>query len=109
MLADQMTPVALVVEDEWLLRDDIATELKSEGWHVVEAANGEVAFDLFDMQTIDVLFTDIQLGGWLNGWDVAEALRAQDPELAVIYASGKRGYREASVARIVLCEALQSC
>ena len=79
MLADQMTPVALVVEDEWLLRDDIATELKSEGWHVVEAANGEVAFDLFDMQTIDVLFTDIQLGGWLNGWDVAEALRRRTP------------------------------
>ena len=98
MLADQMWPVALVVEDDWLLRDDIAMELKSEGWHVVEAVNGEAALDLFDT-TIDVLFTDIQLGGCLNGWDVAEALRAQNPELAVIYSSGKSADRARQVSR----------
>ena len=93
MLADQMLAVGLVVEDDWLLRDDIAMELKSEGWHVVEAVNGEAALDLFDTHSIDVLFTDIQLGGRLNGWDVAEALRAQNPELAVIYSSGADKYR----------------
>ena len=94
-----MPRVALVVEDDWLLRDDIAMELKSEGWHVVEAVNGEAALDLFDTHSIDVLFTDIQLGGRLNGWDVAEALRAQNPELAVIYSSGKSADRARQVSR----------
>ena len=99
MLADEPSPVALVVEDECLLRDDIAMELKSEGWRVVEAASGEDALDLFNTHKIDVLFTDIQLGGALNGWDVAEALRAQDTELEVIYASGKSANSERQVSR----------
>ena len=79
MLADQMPPVGLVVEDDWLLRDDIAMELKSEGWHVVEAVNGEAALDLFDTHSIDVLFTDIQLGGRLNGWDGGRSASRAEP------------------------------
>ena len=38
---------------------------------------------------IGVVFTDIQLGGQLNGWDVAEAFRKAYPDICVIYASGR--------------------
>jgi CheY-like chemotaxis protein len=87
-------------------------ELKSGGWHVVEAVNGEAALDLFDTHSIDVLFTDIQLGGRLNGWDVAEAPRAQNPELAVIYSSGKSADTARQVSRglfFALAEIVDAC
>jgi hypothetical protein len=34
------------------------------------------------------LFTDIRLGGRLNGWDVAEIFRKHRPAMRVLYASG---------------------
>ena len=34
------------------------------------------------------MFTDIRLGGQLNGWDVAEIFRDRFPTIRVLYASG---------------------
>ena len=39
-------------------------------------------------QQIDIVITDIQLKGAPTGWDVAEAFRAAQPTMPVIYASG---------------------
>ena len=69
---------------------------------------------MFDTHSIDVLFTDIQLGGRLNGWDVAEAPRAQNPELALIYSSGKSADTARQVSRGLfisgwLAEMVNSC
>jgi DNA-binding NtrC family response regulator len=41
-----------------------------------------------DRPPISVVFTDIQLGGSVTGWDVAEAFRKAHPEIPVIYTSG---------------------
>lgn len=77
------------MEDEVLTRAAIADHLREEGFVVHEADSGEAAFAKRDLQnSIQVLFTDIRLGGTLNGWDVAEAFRAWNPQIAVIYASG---------------------
>jgi FixJ family two-component response regulator len=38
---------------------------------------------------VDVLLTDIKLSGSGSGWDVAEALRAAQPRIGVVYVSGK--------------------
>jgi two-component system cell cycle sensor histidine kinase/response regulator CckA len=80
--------VALVVEDEWLVRDHIAYELKARGWSVVASATGEEALALLAGREVDVLLTDIQLVGPMNGWEVAHAVRPLSPDLPVIYASG---------------------
>ena len=40
------------------------------------------------------MFTDIQLGGQLNGWDVAEAFRRAYPQIRVIYTSGLKTARD---------------
>ena len=64
-----------------------------------EASTGEAALNLHDTSQIDILFTDIQLGGELSGWDVAEALRATWPGLAVIYTSGTSADRSRQVPR----------
>lgn len=89
----------LVVEDEWLLRDDIVHHLKNAGWEVLEASTGEGAISLLENeQQIDVLVTDIQLAGYLNGWEVAEAFRAARPQIPVIYASGNNDDPSRAVA-----------
>jgi CheY-like chemotaxis protein len=83
-------PIILVVEDEWLVRAFIVDFLRTNGCEVLEAANGEEAVGLIDGedQQLDVLFTDIRLGGRLNGWDVAEIFRKHRPAMRVLYASG---------------------
>jgi hypothetical protein len=87
-----MMRTGFVVEDEWLIRLELAEELTAAGWAVREAGNGEEALKLIAKaqaagDTIDFLITDIRLGGAVDGWDVAEACRKAWPGLAVIYVS----------------------
>src|ERR1700704_750358 len=83
------TPVVLVVEDEWLLRDCIAAHLRGARWQVLEARSGEAAIALLNAgEHVDVIVTDIELGGSINGWSVGERFRVIFPQVAVIYTSG---------------------
>lgn len=80
--------VALIVEDEWLIRMELADALAAAGVIVFEASAGEDALAyLQGDHPIDVLITDIRLVGALNGWDIAEAFRTARPDIGVIYAS----------------------
>ena len=80
----------LIVEDEFFLRDMVAMYLRECGWNVLEAASGEDALlHLDEAPDIDVVFTDLRLGGTLNGWDVGEAFRRKLPDLPVIYTTGR--------------------
>ena len=89
-MADSRTcGVALLVEDEWLIRADMAAALEDAGWEVQEASTGEGAVEqLRNGEAIDLLVTDIQLAGYLSGWDVAEAAREVRRDFPVIYTSG---------------------
>ena len=81
----------LVVEDDSMVRLFIVGQLREQGYVVFEAATGEEAICLLTAEHppwISTLFTDIQLGGKLSGWDVAEAFREANPKIQVIYASG---------------------
>lgn len=81
--------LALVVEDEWLVRMEIADALDTTGWTVLEANTGEAALAMVDHNPkIDLVVTDIRLPGPTSGWDVADAFRAADPKTAIIYCSG---------------------
>src|SRR6187397_2032706 len=63
---NQETLTILVVEDEPLLRLMIVDFLRSSGCGVVGAASGEAAVEVLQLRDgIDVVFTDIQLGGTL--------------------------------------------
>jgi CheY-like chemotaxis protein len=68
----------------------IVDYLIDNGCTVIEAGSGEDAVGFINGpdQQLDVLFTDIRLGGALNGWDVAEIFRKRFPDLRVLYASG---------------------
>lgn len=85
-------PTGLVVEDEWLIRLELAEELTAAGWTVREAGTGEDALKFIagaqaDGERLDFLVTDIRLGGAVDGWDVADACRKAWPGLPVIYVS----------------------
>jgi CheY-like chemotaxis protein len=63
-------PVVLLVEDEWLIRADMAAGLEEAGWEVVEASTGKGAIEqLCNGLDIDLLVTDIQLADNLSGWE----------------------------------------
>jgi CheY-like chemotaxis protein len=83
---------ALIVEDDWLLREE-AGGFRDEGWVVLEAGTGGKALELVRVgPTIDILVTDIGLADdVMTGWDVAEAVRIAYPEIPVIYSSGGAG------------------
>jgi len=56
----------LVVDDKLTIRSLIAELLRSNGYEVVEAANGRLAMEALDRQAVDLVITDAcmpELGG----------------------------------------------
>jgi DNA-binding response OmpR family regulator len=80
----------LVVEDEVLVRLILAETLQDEGFHVVEAATGDEAARLIDgPDGFDVVVTDIQMPGRLNGLHVGAHARRRHADIPVIYVTGR--------------------
>lgn len=78
----------LVVEDEVLVLFDLVESLKAAGMTVIDFCAAEEAIaTLKSGAMVDVLITDIQLAGAMNGWDLAETYRNIDQEGGVIYTS----------------------
>jgi CheY-like chemotaxis protein len=78
----------LIVEDEWLIRMELAAAFEDEGYSVLESASGEDAVaSLGQGYAVDLLVTDIRLTGPMTGWDVAAEARLRDPAIGVIYVS----------------------
>jgi DNA-binding NtrC family response regulator len=78
----------LVVEDDLMVGAVAAEALEEAGFVVLIAASAEEAEIILTQEMINVLFTDIDLGG-RDGCDLAQrALRAQ-PDLSVVLASGR--------------------
>jgi CheY-like chemotaxis protein len=77
----------LVIENNESLREPITEGLRQAGVVVVEAADAREAMSHCG-ERFDVLFTDIDLPGGVDGWTIAERWRDRDPDIAVIYTSG---------------------
>jgi CheY-like chemotaxis protein len=79
----------LVVEDEILTRVVIADELRDEGFLVVEATTAEEALSYFRAGVqVDLVLSDIELPGALNGVELIQRLRARVPNLPTVLTSG---------------------
>ena len=78
----------LLVEDDALIWEFVVEALRDEGFDVIHASTGEEALALCGRSAADVLITDVQLPGSVDGWQIAERCREQDPGLPVIYATG---------------------
>jgi CheY-like chemotaxis protein len=79
----------LLVEDEQLIREIAAEELRDEGFDVEEASTGDAAaLLLVGPLFFDVLFTDVQMPGKMDGIHIALHARTHHPPIILIVVSG---------------------
>ncbi|ARQ02038.1 response regulator [Pseudorhodoplanes sinuspersici] len=97
----------LLVEDESLIAEIIGEALEEHGFSVHSVSNASEALaHLSTGSRVDILFTDINLPGELDGAALAEQARGLLPDLPVIYASGRWGRLE-EVRNLPLSTTLQ--
>jgi PAS domain S-box-containing protein len=78
----------LVVEDEAIVRMLLVDGLEEQGYTVLEAEDGNAALDIVaSSERIDLLATDVGLPG-INGRQLAEMSRSQQPDLKVLFLTG---------------------
>lgn len=88
--APRQLPRILVVEDEFLIRMTLSEALGDEGFDVVEAETADAALPMLTSDpAIQLLLTDIQLPGILNGRTLAQKAREHAPNLPVIFMTGQ--------------------
>ncbi len=73
----------LVVEDEFHIRQLISKHLEANGYTTVQAEDGEVAFDIFTNQHIDLVITDIMMPH-TDGVTLTKRIREINEEMPVI-------------------------
>jgi CheY-like chemotaxis protein len=83
------TETILLIEDEEILRELVTSILLANGYHVLPAADGEEAMNIFrrQHQHIAVVFSDMGLPK-LKGEEVFEQIHGLDPNAKVILTSG---------------------
>ena len=74
----------LVVDDEQGVRFVLEQALRTEGYEVAKAANGEEALEHLRNTHFDLAIVDLRLGGRVDGMRVVEAVRWRWPGTAVI-------------------------
>jgi CheY-like chemotaxis protein len=79
----------LLVEDEFLISEWIAESLSEQGFAVQTVANAADALGHLASDQVDVLFTDINLPGGMDGAALARRARELLPNLPVVYASAR--------------------
>ena len=91
-LTDKSNPVrtdtVLVLDDDVLIRMPICQYLRDCGYRVLEASNADQARTILqklDVQ-VDVVLTDIEMPGAMNGFAFAKWARSVRPELHILLA-----------------------
>ena len=80
----------LVVEDEPLISDIVTEALAEQGFAVQAVDNARDALAcLRSGSPVDILFTDINLKGTMDGGALAQCARELRPDLPVVYTSGR--------------------
>jgi CheY-like chemotaxis protein len=80
----------LIVEDEALVRLDAADFLRQGGYRVHEAGNANDAMESLQSKfTVDLLFTDINLGKGMNGIELALWSLTNLPGVKILVTTGE--------------------
>ena len=87
---NDVPPVLLVVEDDFLVRLTLVDALSDGGFEVLEAVDAHEALSLVcDRSDIAAMLTDINLPGGSDGLALSHAVRVLRPSLPIVYASGR--------------------
>jgi DNA-binding response OmpR family regulator len=87
LAVDGRAPIALVVDDEPLVRRFVSTVLRRQGWLVREAGDAVGALALAATGPLDLLVTDYEMPG-ISGVALAVQLRLRNENLPVLMVSG---------------------
>lgn len=80
----------LIVEDEALIRMNTVDMIRDLGFEVIEAVDADEAVCLLEsVAGIEVVFTDIQMPGSMDGLLLAAVVRDRWPPVALLIASGR--------------------
>jgi two-component system, cell cycle sensor histidine kinase and response regulator CckA len=83
----------LVVDDEASVRTLVRTILTRAGYAVVEASNGVAALEICGGDTrVDLVLSDIHMPK-MDGWELAEQLAMQRPDIKIVLMSGNPATR----------------
>ena len=89
MALEGSRPTVLVVEDEVLIRMDIAACLADAGFETLQAGNAEEAIRILEERSdIQLVFTDIDMPGSMDGLRLAAFVRERWPPIKLIVTSG---------------------
>ena len=79
----------LLVEDDPLVRMDTASFLEGAGFVVHEADNAAAAIRSLELHDeIKLVFTDVNMPGWMNGLALAHYIHGRWPPVKIIVTSG---------------------
>jgi DNA-binding NtrC family response regulator len=82
----------LIVDDEPAIRGFLYDYLNESGFHALTVASGDEAARLLQSGVmIDIVFSDVQMPGTLDGYGLARWVMAHRPGLPVLLASGELG------------------
>jgi DNA-binding NtrC family response regulator len=80
---------ALVVDDEPLIRDNVAEVLRADGWTVSEAETAQGALALLDAADWALVFCDVKLGdGAIDGYEVLRRFNEALPNAQIVLMTG---------------------
>lgn len=90
-MALSTTPYALVVDDDPIILMDLAGILSDAGFRCVEADHGDAAKAMLPehAESITLLFSDVEMPGGTNGFDLAHHVAATYPWIEIVIASGR--------------------
>ena len=93
-------PTVLLVEDEVLISNLVAASLSEHGFNVHETTTADEALRYMHAGgDVDVLFTDVNLPGSMDGAELALRARELRPDLPIVYASGR--YQPTDIGALV--------
>lgn len=90
-MAKQALPAVLVVEDDDVLRTHALERLEAAGFPTLHASNAQDAIKLLqqDPDCVDILFTDVEMPGSMDGLALAHYVRHRWPATAIVVTSGQ--------------------
>lgn len=88
ILRGSMAKKIMVVDDDESFLELISTFLKSAGYEIVTAANGEECVRKLEEEgeDPDLILLDMMMPG-MDGWDTYDRIQAIDPDMKVVFLS----------------------
>jgi len=79
----------LVVDDDFHIRWAISLRLGAAGYFVLQAANASAAIRILSKHHVDLICTDVEMPGLLDGLGLATAVHARWPLIKIVVMSGR--------------------